>query len=262
MNKYARCAIAALLVSGVVAGLILSGGLVRIAHSHDIVNSNILNRVLQIRVGNNTGTAFTIEVDDKQYLITAKHLTNEKAINRLEIWRRGWHTIKVKTVRIGVGLEDVIVLAAEKKLTTIFEVAVGSGHIVIGQEVKFLGFPLGINLVHMMDQRGVKIPFIKGGILSGIKFQNQASWLLVDGHNNRGFSGGPVVFKPLTGKRGVWKIAAVIRGYRIERTVVRDETGRKIGIAEGNSGILVATGIEAALKLIRKNTIGFPVKVR
>ena len=82
------------------------------------------------------GTGFTIEVDGRQYLITAKHLTGE---------------------------------------TDIGEIEVGSGGITVGQSVRFLGFPLGI---------------------------------------------------------------------------------------AGNSGILIATGIETALKLIASNPIGFPVAAK
>ena len=105
----------------------------------------------------------------------------------------------------------------------------------------------------------MRLPLVKGGILSGMKFENKVSWLLVDGHNNGGFSGGPVVFKLLGSEKAVWKIAGVISGYQIEGVNVRDQAGRIIGSAEGNSGILVATGIETALKLIESNPIGVPV---
>ena len=43
---------------------------------------------------------------------------------------------------------------------------------------------------------------------------------------------------------------------------VRDAAGQMIGSAAGNSGILIATGIETALKLIASNPIGFPVAAK
>ena len=39
-----------------------------------VPTSNVLYRVLKIRTAGSTGSAFTIEVDGKQYLITARHL--------------------------------------------------------------------------------------------------------------------------------------------------------------------------------------------
>ena len=40
--------------------------------------------------------------------------------------------------------------------------------------------------------------------------------LLVDGHNNAGSSGGPVVFKPMGNEKDVWKIAGAVYAYQIE----------------------------------------------
>jgi hypothetical protein len=47
---------------------------------------NILQRVFNIKVDGGTGTAFAIEVENQQYLVTAKHLfgdnLNTKQLNR------------------------------------------------------------------------------------------------------------------------------------------------------------------------------------
>ena len=243
----------------VIAVLVVQFEGAAMAHDNEIVNANILTRVLHLKVGDMTGTAFTVEVDGRQYVITAKHLTGEKEVEEIEIWRKRWHRIKVTVVGIGKGREDIIVLAADRALTQTLPIDVGSGRITVGQNIRFLGFPLGIALDYMMERGGMRLPLVKGGILSGIKFENKVSWLLVDGHNNGGFSGGPVVFKPLGTGKEVWKIAGIISGYQIEGVDVRDKMGRIIGSAEGNSGILVATGIETALKLIELNPTGFPV---
>ena len=230
-----------------------------VAHDNEIVNANILTRVLHLRVGDMTGTAFTVEVDGRQYFVTAKHLTGEKDIEEIEIWRKGWHRLRVNVVGIGKGMEDIIVLSANEMLTQLLPVNVGSDGITVGQNVRFLGFPLGLALDYMIERGEMRLPLVKAGILSGMKFENKVSLLLVDGHNNKGFSGGPVIFKPLDNGEDVWKIAGVISAYRIEDVDVRDKMGRILGTADGNSGILLATGIESALKLIELNPIGFPV---
>ena len=243
----------------IIAAMVIQVGGPAMAHDNEIVNANILTRVLHLRVGDMIGTAFTVEVDGRQYLITAKHLTGEKDIANIEIWRKEWHSLQVDVVGIGKGMEDIIVLSADRMLTQSLPINVGSGDIIVGQNVRFLGFPLGIALDYMPERGGVRLPLVKAGILSGVKIEETVSRLLVDGHNNAGFSGGPVVFKPLDNGKDVWKIAGVVSGYRIEGMTVRDKMGRILGSADGNSGILVATGIETALKLIESNPIGFPV---
>ena len=238
---------------------IMQTGIAAMAHDDQIVNANVLTRVLHLKVGNNTGTGFTVEVDGRQYLITAKHLTGEAQIEELEIWRKGWQKINVDVVGSGIRNEDITVLAADRLLTQTLPVEVGSGGITVGQNVRFLGFPLGFSMDFMEEQGGMRLPLVKGGILSGLKFENKVSWLLVDGHNNGGFSGGPILFRPLGNKEGIWKVAGVISGYHVESVDVKDAMNRTIGSAQGNSGILVATGIETASKLIEANSIGFPV---
>ena len=195
-------------------------------------------------------------------MITAKHITNNQAVEVVEIWRNGgWTAVKVKTVGIGKGDADIIVLATNTKLTHTFEIEIGSGGIVIGQNVRFLGFPLDIE-VYMTQAKEWRMPVVKGGILTTVESEKGTSWLLVDGHGNKGFSGGPVIFKPLKGKTGIWKIAGVIGRYEPEILPVIDSRGRRIkglGVV-GNSGILVATGIETAVDLIKANPIGHPVE--
>jgi hypothetical protein len=53
-------------------GVMLLYGLAGNLHAQ--VTANGLRRVLLIEAGNQFGTAFTIEVDGRQYLITARHV--------------------------------------------------------------------------------------------------------------------------------------------------------------------------------------------
>lgn len=57
-------------------------------------------------------------------------------------------------------------------------------------DVSFLGFPLGnLGTVFL----GIKFPLVKKAVVSGWVKHNGIELLLLDGHNNLGFSGGPVV---------------------------------------------------------------------
>lgn len=54
------------------------------------VTANVLTRVLMIRVGQYQGSAFTMEVDGRQYLVTAKHMVKRlKAEDSIEILNDG-----------------------------------------------------------------------------------------------------------------------------------------------------------------------------
>ena len=104
----------------------------------------------------------------------------------------------------------------------------------------------------------------------------QRIWIL-DGINNVGFSGGPVLYKTATDQR----IFAVISGYRLEPTDVissgalrlstppqvgnsseREQRGSQAPQRETvnlNSGFIIAYDIRYAIEAIHKNPIG-PVR--
>jgi hypothetical protein len=62
--------------------------------------------------------------------------------------------------------------------------------------------------------------------------------LYIDGFNNPGFSGGPVIFWDRTESK--WKILGVVKGYREEPAKVR------VGGKEVDTNILVNSGILSA----------------
>ena len=228
-------------------------------HHDGTLDADILTRVRQVRVADREAAAFTIEVDGKQYLISAAHLTDWKELGEIDIWHQGWRRVKVDVVGISQHPEDIIVFATNGLLTPTPHVAVGADGMKRGQDVRFLGFPLGLGMNLATQGGGIKLPLVKGGLLSGWGAMNNASVLIVDGHNNGGFSGGPVIFRPLESADQTWKIAGVVARYQWEGVDVIDHAGQVIGKAKGNSGILVASRIETALRLIELNPIGFPV---
>lgn len=65
-----------------------------------------------------------------------------------------------------------------------------------------------------------EIPFLKSGIVSALDDRDpEAGILYLDGQNNPGFSGGPIVFWH-SASRG-FRVAGVVRGYRNERGFLR-----------------------------------------
>ncbi len=70
---------------------------------HAQLTSNVLRRVFLIKVDNNEGTAFTIEVDGRQYVVTAKHMvtsTANGAKTTVRMMRKdGWKALKVTVLK-------------------------------------------------------------------------------------------------------------------------------------------------------------------
>ena len=145
-----------------------------------IVTANVINRVLNLRIGNQRGTGFTLEVNGRQYLITARHITGEKKVERIGIQQEKWVELEVQTVGIGDKGRDIAVLAVNQKLTTDYEIEIGSKGITVGQDIRFLGFPLGLQMGYAGGNKGKQIPLVKAGILSGIsriEEGKQGGWL-------------------------------------------------------------------------------------
>ena len=88
----------------------------------------------------------------------------------------------------------------------------------------------------------------------------KTKYMLLDGHNNPGFSGGPVIFSPYGQLQDV-RVAGVISGYKFawDKVFIQDtETDLAV---KYNTGIIIAYSIEYAVELIRANPIGAPVGV-
>ena len=79
--------------------------------------------------------------------------------------------------------------------------------------------------------------------------------VILDGHNNRGFSGGPVVFTEPN--RNEFKVAAIISGYLPVEEPVHGGAEDADLWYQYNTGLIVADAIDPALDLIRANPIGY-----
>ena len=129
------------------------------------------------------------------------------------------------------------------------------GNIILGQEVYFLGFPYGLNTNMGELNRNFPVPFIKKAILSAV--YGKLDLLFLDGHNNPGFSGGPVVFSQGRAPANAFSVAGVISGYR-ESTQPVYRAGEATAFESAyNTGIICAYGIRHVIRLIDQNSIGF-----
>ena|ERR1035438_1123339 len=118
------------------------------ALAQDAVPTEMLLRTFFIKVGNATGTAFSIEYGGKIYLVTARHVVAGLPESNAVIQVRGdnqwkdFHTLK--TIFPVSGDADIAVLETDEKIPkpyTVMPISKTGGGITFGQQVWFLGFP-------------------------------------------------------------------------------------------------------------------------
>jgi S1-C subfamily serine protease len=200
------------------------------------------------------GTGVICSYDGKDYFITAKHIfdTLLKSGDLTKI------IIDIVSEKIPINGNvffhendkiDVAVIKLAEKVQNEGErtsLKGGTG-VVVGQTSIFLGYPLGF--ASIVNKRAV--PLVKQAIVSGaVEYKNHFV-ILLDGHNNPGFSGGPVMAK---NKDGRLEIAALISGYFHDPINVDfDFDRKKIKIPiNANSGIIISTPIERVIEIIQK----------
>ena len=223
----------------------------------DMITNNVIQRVFRIQAGLVTGSAFALDYAGRQYCITARHLFEKTGPpNAVRIYHDGqWKDLPVTLVGFGANDIDIAVLAPTVQLAPTYPLEPMTG-LTIGQQVFFLGFPLGMMSVGSEINREFPIPLVKSGVFSGAEGKPLKT-LWVDGHNNPGFSGGPLVCAKGQASARDYEVAGVISGYRLSMLPVHDQLGNEIGALPENSGIVVAYAIKPAIDLIKANPIGY-----
>ena len=218
-----------------------------------------------------SGTCFTINVDNRQYIITAQHLFIHKdehgcwkfSGDSIDIkFNKRWNSIPITIIGHCTQEIDISVLTAQIRIPLLggYEFPTQPNDIWYGDEMYFLGFPHGREADIGSN---ITFPILKSAKVSA----GSLDYLLLDGHNNSGFSGGPVVYKRprlVEQKDGTIGMrtsnpllfAGVVSGY-FEEEVEGDFVQTNIGVkSKVNSGMMLVYRIEHALALIRQNPIG------
>ncbi len=228
------------------------------------VTGNVISRVLQIRFNGFTGSAFFLEYGAKSYFITANHMVvtagDHATVDVLGGVDSLWHPIEFDILHGSTPCADVAVLVAkDTKVTSIDPLPFDDkSSFAMGQETYFLGFPFG--LFGSFDGQRIAVPLIKHGYVSAVvpcsaiyPDGTKDSLILLDGINNHGFSGGPVVAPDVFDGTRTLKLIGVISGYKYEDEPIKNEKGQTYPDASGsaNSGIIIVIPIERAITLIK-----------
>jgi hypothetical protein len=223
-----------------------------------MVPSNVFNRVFHLRIGESYATGFVIDADGKSYLVTAKHFAKDISSSSeiLVHHDEQWKTLNVRLVAHAPGEIDITVLAPPSRMALPeLVLPADMGGLVYSQDVYFLGYPYGWFGRLGELNRNYPMPFIKKAIVSCVEQEESGiKRVYLDGHNNPGFSGGPVVFQQ--NGVGSFKIASVISGYHYENAPIFYE-GSELPITyQYNTGIIISYNIKHACELARSNPIG------
>jgi hypothetical protein len=246
----------------IAVGLLLCFLLASSAVAQDAVPTEMLERTWFIKVGSEAGTAFLLDHQDRIYLVTAKHVVaGVPAIGAtIQVWQSNqWKNYEtVKTLYPPSPRADIAVFETNEKIPHPYSIqpAEGSaGGVTFGQRDWFLGFPFGLG-----TQFGKKatipltgrIPFIKGGTMSAIDARDpEAVILYIDGFNNPGFSGGPIIYWDFSQHK--YKILGVVEAYREEAANVQIKGKNVPTPILVNSGILLGYTIQPAIEAIERN---------
>lgn len=221
-----------------------------------MITSNVFHRTFRIRYGNGCGTCFTIDEDSRQYLVTARHVVaGIQQSDRVELfYQNQWHPFDSELVGEASGNIDITVLALPIQLSPTYPMPATTNDMVFGQEVFFLGFPYNLFADIGAMNRDFPLPFVKRAILSSIVHDSGEEVLYLDGHNNPGFSGGPVVFKP-PGTQEL-RVAGVVSGYRYEDELIYAGNTPTQLAYRYNTGIIISYSIKYATELIKVKSVG------
>ncbi len=220
-----------------------------------LIPLHIISRTILIEFKGSIGTAFILDHNNKQYFITARHLiSNIRENDSINIYHHNaWN--KFKSILTGHSINaDISVFSVPDFYDKSDNLIANSNNIVLSQEIFFLGFPYGLSTTLPNVNSAFPIAFIKKGILSSFLKQGNVKILFLDGMNNPGFSGGPIVYMDF--KTNKFNICGIISGYRPEINNIKNNN-QEINLQYSiNSGIIIGYGIEEVINLIEKNPNG------
>jgi len=184
------------------------------------VTTNVIQRTFRIRYGNSVGTCFTLGVDGKCYLVTARHVVDQiEKTSLVEVMHGNiWKPILVDLIGHGADKIDVSVLAPHQIFGPSHPLTI-AGKWILSEAVYFLGFPYELSSNTAGLNQKFPLPLVKKATISGISIDKRM--ILLDGHNNPGFSGGPVVRET-----DASQLIGVVSSYESESQHVSDSDGK------------------------------------
>lgn len=165
-----------------------------------------------------------------------------------------WVSSPYRLIQVEPEAVDIAVLALDQQLGAVLPVTLGMKGAFLSEAVFFVGFPYGSSIEGGVVNSGYPLPLVKHGIIAAF-FNQEGRPFIIDGINNPGFSGGPVVIAPNPQNPN---IIGVVSGYRasVEPVFQQGQKNPNLSV-QTNTGLLIAFEIDYAVKAIQKNPIGY-----
>ena len=201
--------------------------------------------------------SFTIDVNNREYIITARHLLPEEVTGKDIMISFGGDMKNFQFEIVGhCELSDISVLTGESPISfqnfqnssDRFYLGTKSAGLILGQDMMFLGFPHAVFKEdnHDKHRHCLLMPNVRQATFSG--FTGNRSQIVMAGDNISGFSGAPAVFQPNKGNND-YSVAGVASGY--SRELVPDPEDPNI-LIEINKGTMYAYTLDEAINLIHE----------
>ena len=238
-----------------------------------------------LKTSTEIGTTFSVEVDGREYWLTAKHLitgvkhppfgsirAKQISLSVLDptVEEVRWLSYEFSILDPGENI-DIAILVPKRSIQQFPIPSLPlQSDVPIGGECEFLGFPFASSwMANFSSTAAYRMPFIKHCYVSGRAKIPNPVWIL-DGINNEGFSGGPVIVNTGTEQ----KIIAVVSGYESQNSDVisipvkekppvpkptstkSEKPSKQKNVVQTNTGLIFAFDTSSALDVIRKNPIG------
>ena len=226
------------------------------------VSGNVTSRVFEIRTvpPKGTASAFVVGYAAQQYIITANHVVEGLGDHgRIELLINSvWEAFDVRIAHGKRTCIDVAALLQTRQKITNAEALPWIDTFFVAQEAYFLGFPYGLSM-HAANMH-LTIPLIKHGYISGVLpcslFYPDAAatdeTIILDGINNLGFSGGPVVIHDPNAPDKALKVTGIVSGFKGEKQPVMVGGRASEGSVQTNTGLIEVVPFNYAIELMKE----------
>lgn len=225
---------------------------------------DILKSVFCIQVGNSSGTCFVCQLDEgRKLIITCKHLFENNVDGdsvkfSFRRYKDGFSEFSGVLLCPYTDVGDICAIVVEDNnsllpCVILFDSIDISGHISLGSEIFMLGFPFLTGSETMwlesIDVNNIVYPkpiFRHGYTASGIICDEKHTRILLDMHNNFGFSGSPILMRCRFKNCFDFSyfIVGIMCGYYRDRVNFECESKCKLS-ANINSGIAYCCPLDA-----------------
>ncbi len=214
-----------------------------------MIYTDIIQRTLLIKSGAKQGSGYAYSYDGKAFLITAKHVVENNAADRLSIFHQEmWKDVEV-AFRFAPEDQDLAVGLLEIPSGDESTAQLRLGGIVMGQDVFAVGYPLHLYQWGGEISKGFPLPFVSKGCFSAMDVQPgaRAKGFFVSGQIDEGYSGGPIACAALKDQPS--QILGIVSHNLRRKNQYELKDGQQFVVAQP-SNLIYAVSSVTALEII------------